>query len=85
VAKRPRKSDALSQIAFYSGLGFIIPGAAVAGYFLGSLVDGQLHSGSTGAFVGTLLGAAGGIGEVLQLVLRMQKSDERKNDSSGDS
>lgn len=81
MASPPRKSDALSQVAFYSGLGFIIPGAAVAGYFLGSLVDDQLHSGSTGAFVGTLLGAAGGITEVLQIVLRKQKADER-NDSS---
>ena len=81
MALPPRKSDALSLVAFYSGLGFIIPGATLAGYFLGSLVDGRLHSGSTAAFVGILLGAAGGITEVIQIVLRKQKADER-NESS---
>lgn len=80
MATPPRKSDALSQVAFYSGLGLIIPCAAVGGYFLGSMVDRHLHSGSTGAFVGLMLGGAGGIVEVLQIVLRKQKADER-NDS----
>jgi F0F1-type ATP synthase assembly protein I len=74
-----------AQVAFYSSLGFIIPGGAVGGYFFGWFLDEHLHTTPVLGIIGGLAGTAGGIVEVLQLVTRAEKRSEDGNDSSGGS
>ncbi len=79
-----RLNDMWSQVAFYSSLGFIIPGGVVGGYFLGWLLDEYLHTTPILGIIGGLAGAAAGIVEVFQILTRAEKSADR-DDSSSDS
>jgi len=79
-----RQQDLWGQVAFYSSLGFIIPGAAVGGYFLGWLLDEYLHTTPILGIIGGLAGVTAGIVEVLQILTRAEKSEDR-NSSSSDS
>jgi F0F1-type ATP synthase assembly protein I len=80
---RPRLSDVWSQVAFYTSLGFVIPASVVVGYGLGWLLDRRLHSQPVCALIGGFAGAVLGITEVIQTVLRKQKSDEDRPNQSG--
>jgi len=84
ILPRGSQKDLWGQIAFYSGLGFIIPGGAAGGYFLGWLLDEYLHTTPFLGIIGGLAGAAAGIVEVLQILTRAEKSADREG-SSGDS
>ena len=68
-----------AQIGFYSSLGFIVPAGAVGGYIVGWALDGWLHTSPVLAIILTLLGVAGGIIEVLRILLRAER------DADGDS
>jgi F0F1-type ATP synthase assembly protein I len=68
--------EVLAQVAFYTGLGVIIPAGMVAGYFFGSFLDEHLHSAPILGMIGGLLGTAGGIVEVIQIVTRRAKNGE---------
>jgi len=74
--------DLWGQVAFYSSLGFIIPGAVVGGYFLGWLLDEYLHTTPILGIIGGLAGAVAGIAEILQILTRAEKSADRDNSSS---
>jgi F0F1-type ATP synthase assembly protein I len=69
-------------VAFYSGLGFIIPAGAVGGYALGWLLDGWLHTRPVLSLVMGVAGAASGIVEVIRILTRAER-DEDKNSKSG--
>jgi F0F1-type ATP synthase assembly protein I len=77
-----KQSDIWTQVAFYSGLGFILPAGAVAGYVLGWLLDDWLHTEPVLAIVMGFLGAAGGIVEVLRILTREEKRASRDNSNS---
>lgn len=77
------RDDMWGQIAFYSSLGFIIPGAVVGGYFLGYFLDEYLHTTPILGIIGGLAGAAAGIVEVFQILTRAEKGADRDN-SAGD-
>jgi F0F1-type ATP synthase assembly protein I len=79
---RDWRADVLSQVAFYAGMGFIIPGSLVAGYFLGRIADEFFHTSPILGMIGGLLGTAGGIVEVIQIVIRREKNGK---DSPSDS
>lgn len=79
------QKDLWGQIAFYSSLGFIIPGGAVGGYFLGWFLDEHLHTTPILGMIGGLAGAAAGIVEVLQILTRTEKKSADRNGSSSDS
>lgn len=82
MSERPGKqSEMWAQVAFYTGLGFILPAGAVAGYFLGGLLDKWLHVGVALPVVMGFLGAAGGVVEVLRILTREEKRASR-NDSN---
>ncbi len=76
-----KTSDLWAQAALYASLSLIIPGCAVAGYYVGDWLDGVLHHGVVFAVVGAIVGAAAGITEVLQVVMRWEKRGERRNTS----
>ena len=78
-----RQSDLWSQIAFYSGLGFILPAGAVAGYILGWLLDSWLHTTPVLGIVMGFLGAAGGIVELLRILKREEKRASGDDSNSG--
>ncbi len=71
-------SKLLTQVAYYSSLGFILPAAAVVGYGIGWLLDRWLHTSPVLSIVFTMLGAVGGFIEVLQML----KKEEGGNNSN---
>jgi F0F1-type ATP synthase assembly protein I len=68
-----RQSDIWAQVAYYTGLGFILPAGVVAGYILGWYVDRWLHTSPILAVALGFLGAAGGFIEILNLLKRAEK------------
>ena len=70
-------------MAFYTGLGFVIPGAALVGAVLGWLLDRTLHTAPALALVGALVGVAAGIVEILRVLTRSEKKDAGGDDSTG--
>jgi len=78
-----KQSDLWAQVGFYSSLGFIIPAGIVAGYMLGWLLDRWLHTGGVVPLILAFLGAAGGLVEVLQILLRAEKRADRNNRDAG--
>lgn len=76
-----KTSDLWAQAALYASLSLIIPACAVAGYYLGNWLDDVLHKGAIFAVLGALVGAAAGITEVLQVVMRWEKRGAGRNTS----
>jgi F0F1-type ATP synthase assembly protein I len=83
--QKPNSGNIWAQVAFYSSLGFIIPGAVVGGVLLGWFLDNHLHTSPVFVTLGGLAGAAAGIIELLQILTRTQKIADRdgESDSSG--
>lgn len=81
---RERKQTELwAQIGFYTSLGFIVPGGAVAGYALGWYLDRGLHTTPVLAVVMAFLGGVGGFIEVLRLLTRAEKRAGGNDTSTG--
>lgn len=71
------------QVAYYAGLGFILPAGGVAGYLAGWLLDRWLGSAPWAGLAGAFLGAAVGFMEVLQVLKRAEKNGNGDNSSRG--
>ena len=78
-ARRNDQSDLWEHVALFSGLGFVLFGCIGGGYLLGWLLDRWLHTTPTFALVGSGLGLAAGVFELLQILKRVEKRD-RGND-----
>jgi len=74
-----RHSDLWSQVAYYTSLGFVLPAAAAVGYGLGWLLDRWLHASPVLSIICTMLGAAGGFVEILQVMKRAENAAGRNN------
>jgi F0F1-type ATP synthase assembly protein I len=59
------KDSLLGAVGRYSGMALTIPAAVVVGYFIGSWLDGRFGTHSL-YIVGVLLGAAGGLIQVVR-------------------
>ena len=70
--------DIWSKVAFYSGLGFILPGAIVGGAVIGYYLDRWLGTRPLLAVVMGVLGAVAGFIEIFRLWAR----EERRNDTN---
>jgi CDP-diglyceride synthetase len=81
--QRGKQSEILTQVGFYTGLGFIIPAGAVLGYALGSLLDRWIGITHVFALIVGLLGAAGGLVEILQILTRAEKRADGNNNDGG--
>jgi F0F1-type ATP synthase assembly protein I len=75
--QKPNSGSIWAQVAFYSSLGFIIPGAVVGGVLLGWFLDEHLHTYPILSIIGGLAGAIGGIMEIYQILTRTEKSVAR--------
>jgi F0F1-type ATP synthase assembly protein I len=71
---RSSLSDAWAKVAFYTGLSFIAPVSAIAGYALGWFLDEHLHTAPVLASLGVLAGVALGITEIIRIVMRREKN-----------
>jgi hypothetical protein len=60
-----RKDSMMGALARYSGMAFTVPAAVVAGYFIGGWLDGRFGTHSL-YVVGVVLGAAGGLVQVVR-------------------
>jgi len=74
---KPNRESIWGQVAFYSSLGFIIPGAVVGGALLGWFLDELLHTAPILSIIGGIAGAVGGIVEIYQILTRAEKSVDR--------
>ena len=78
-----KQSDVWAQVAYYTGLGFVLPAGLAAGYALGWALDRWLHTGPVLALVMALLGGAGGFIEILRILTRAEKHANGKGSSGG--
>lgn len=76
------QSDLWSQVAYYASLGFILPAAAVVGYGIGWLLDRWLRTSPVLSIVFTMLGAAGGFIEILQMMRRAEDRAGGRNSNA---
>ena len=60
------------QFGRYSQLAFMLPASTVAGWFIGSALDKWLHT-TWISIAGLLLGIAGGMIELIRILLRDTK------------
>lgn len=81
--QRGKQGETLAQVGFYTGLGFIIPAGAVLGYALGSLLDRWIGITHVFALIVGLLGAAGGLVEILKILTRAEKRADGNNGGGG--
>lgn len=75
--QKPNRESIWAQVAFYTSLGFIIPGAVVGGILLGWFLDEHLHTAPVLSIIGGVAGAIGGIVEIYQILTRTGKSVDR--------
>jgi len=66
-----------AQVGFYSSLGLILPAAAVGGFGLGWLLDRWLHTSPVFSLILGLVGAAAGLIDILRVLTRAEKRDDR--------
>jgi F0F1-type ATP synthase assembly protein I len=71
---RPGSADMWARALSYVGLSFVVPASALAGYGLGWFLDQHLHTRPVLAVIGVLAGSAAGIMEMIQVILRREKS-----------
>lgn len=72
-----------AKVAYYSGLGFVLPAGALAGFGLGWLVDRWLHTAPIFALVLGIAGAAAGIVDILRLLNKAETRDDADNRNDG--
>jgi len=77
-----RQSDLLAQVAYYASLGFILPAVAAVGYGIGWLLDRWLHTPPVLSIILTILGAAGGFIEILQMIKKAEDRAARDNSNA---
>jgi F0F1-type ATP synthase assembly protein I len=77
------KTDLWAKVGFYSSLGFILPGAVVGGLALGWYLDEKLQSKPLLTLVLAALGAVAGFIEILRLMAREEKREDRNDAGNG--
>ena len=69
-----KQKNLWAQVAFYTSLSLILPTGTVAGFVLGWYLDRWFHTAPGLAIVLGIMGAAGAIIEVLQVLSRAEKN-----------
>lgn len=71
---RPGDMDMWARAMSYLGLSLVVPAGALGGYALGWFLDEHLHTKPVLAVIGVLAGSAAGIVEMIQVIVRREKS-----------
>jgi len=71
------------HVALFSGLGFVLFGCIGGGFLVGWFLDKWLGTVPIVTLIGSGLGLAGGVLELLQIMKRVEKRD-RENDGSSE-
>ncbi len=76
-----------AKVAYYSGLGFILPAGAMLGFGLGWVVDRWMHTSPIFALLLGLVGFAIGVVDILRLLNKAEARDDTddRNDGPGES
>ena len=82
-ARRSDQSDLWEHVALFSGLGFVLFGCIGGGFLVGWFLDKWLGTVPIVTLIGSGLGLAGGVLELLQIMKRVEKRD-RENDGSSE-
>ena len=72
-----------TQAAFYSSLGLIMPTGTVVGFLIGWYLDRSLGTAPVLAILLGILGAAGSIFEVFQILKRTEGNGDGDDSSAG--
>ena len=78
-----KQSNVWAQVAYYTGLGFILPGGLLAGYAIGWGLDRWLRTSPVLAVVMAALGVAGAFVEVLRILMRAEKACPERSEGDG--
>jgi F0F1-type ATP synthase assembly protein I len=71
------------QVAFYTGLGFIVPASGAGGFGLGWLLDQKLHTGILLELILAFAGAGMGVVEILRVMARAEKRNDTESSGNG--
>ena len=82
--KRSEQSDLWEHVALFSGLGFVLFGCIGGGFLVGWFLDKWLGTVPIVTLIGSGLGLAGGVLELLQIMKRVEKRDRANDGSSED-
>jgi len=69
-------------VALFSGLGFVLFGCIGGGFLVGWFLDKRLGTMPLVTLIGSGLGLAGGVLELLQILKRVEKGDRGDDGSS---
>jgi F0F1-type ATP synthase assembly protein I len=72
------------HVALFSGLGFVLFGCIGGGFLVGWFLDKWLGTVPIVTLIGSGLGLAGGVLELLQIMKRVEKRDRANDGSSED-
>jgi len=81
-ARRSDQSDLWGHVALFSGLGFVLFGCIGGGFLVGWFLDKRLGTMPLVTLIGSGLGLAGGVLELLQILKRVEKGDRGDDGSS---
>ena len=81
-ARRSEQSDLWEHVALFSGLGFVLFGCIGAGILVGWFLDKWLGTVPIATLIGSGLGLAAGVFELLQILKRVEKRDRGDSGSS---
>ncbi len=76
---KDKLAEIFAQVAYYSGLGFIMPAGLAGGYVLGWYLDSKFRTSPVFTIIFAAIGAVGGVIEVIRIILREEKIEERRN------
>ena len=80
--RRSDQSDLWEHVALFSGLGFVLFGCIGGGFLVGWFLDKWLGSVPIVTLIGSGLGLAAGVFELLQILKRVEKRDRGDSGSS---
>ena len=81
-ARRSEQSDLWEHVALFSGLGFVLFGCIGAGILVGWFLDKWLGTVPIATLIGSGLGLAAGVFELLLILKRVEKRDRGDSGSS---
>ncbi|MGH9432737.1 MAG: AtpZ/AtpI family protein [Terriglobia bacterium] len=80
IPRQGKGTELWTQVAYYTGLGFIVPAGAVVGVLLGWELDRIFHTAPVLEVVCAVAGGVAGFIEILRTLKRAEESAGMKDD-----